>query len=291
MFRRRRLTDEQLLSIFRSLPQAKAPADTEERLGRLIAQHSDHVPSVLGSLPWISAPADFDERLMEAIRDSRRPVAPIPPSPVVGGPSSGWFTNIPGWVGGVIAAAGLLFFLNHSGDMVEAEGASHATPVPASAGPAPKKASIETLDVSDQAPSISQADAQSRTAPAPVVRESVPVTGAERFDINPAPARHQRASAGTPTELSIPAATPTASITPAGIPAVDDSDGGLATPAKATVPQIPTSQPESLGHAYPTRIDSASEQPAAGAESGPNKNIIVDTGGGRKSQDSTRKNP
>lgn len=132
MFRKNRLTDEQLRELLQGLPQAKASADFESNLDRLIASHSHHVPNLLGSLPLVPAPEDFDARLKEAINDRRRPVAPIPVTVAAGGASINWINHIMGWIGGSLAVVALAFFINHAGEIAP-EASKTPAPSPAAA--------------------------------------------------------------------------------------------------------------------------------------------------------------
>src|SRR5262249_39690639 len=126
MFRKSRISTEELQTILRSLPQAKASTDFEQSLDRMIASNSHHVPNLLGSLPLVPAPDDFDARLVEAIRDRRRPAAPIPIAVAAGGASINWLNHIMGWIGGSLAVVALAFFINHATEV--APGTAAAKP-------------------------------------------------------------------------------------------------------------------------------------------------------------------
>ncbi|HVZ41546.1 MAG TPA: hypothetical protein VHI13_19855 [Candidatus Kapabacteria bacterium] len=67
-------------------------------------------------MPMVPAPDDFDSRLMEAIRDRRRPVAPIPAAIAGSGASISWLNNMMGWIGGSLAVVVLAFVVNVTGD-------------------------------------------------------------------------------------------------------------------------------------------------------------------------------
>jgi len=134
MFRKTRISNEQLLAILRSLPQAKASSDFEQHLDRMIASNSHHVPNLLGSLPLVPAPDDFDARLMEAIRDRRRPVAPIPIAVAAGGASINWLNHIMGWIGGSLAVVALAFFINHATEVAPNQAATVPVQQPAAGG-------------------------------------------------------------------------------------------------------------------------------------------------------------
>lgn len=112
IFRRNRLSDEQLRELLQSLPQMKAPDDFDAQLDRMVSLHSEHVPHMLGSMPMVPAPDDFDARLMEAIRDNRRRVAPLPAPIAAGGVSINWLNHIMGWLGGSLAVVALAFFIH-----------------------------------------------------------------------------------------------------------------------------------------------------------------------------------
>jgi|GEM_PF-2377390 len=139
LFRNRRLSADHLGMVLRSLPQAKAPADLEEKLDNLIAENREHIPHVLGTLPLISAPEDFDARLMDAIHARRRPVPPFPQSATSDPAAINWINHITGWVAGSVVAVGLAFFV-HSLDSAHRAGnapimAPASATAPASAAP------------------------------------------------------------------------------------------------------------------------------------------------------------
>jgi hypothetical protein len=174
------MSEEQLRNILRSLPQVEAPADLENQLGRMIAAHSDHVPSLLGALPLVPAPDDFDAKLMEAIRERRRPVAPIPITITAGSASINWLNHIMGWMGGSLAVVVLTFFINHASTLQQesvkpavntvapaavAEPRPAAQPVPATTPAAPQRqASSAPRNIASSSP----ASAVESPAPAPV---------------------------------------------------------------------------------------------------------------------------
>lgn len=132
IFRRNRLSDEQLRELLQSLPQMKAPDDFDAQLDRMVSLHSEHVPHMLGSMPMVPAPDDFDARLMEAIRDNRRRVAPLPAPIAAGGVSINWLNHIMGWLGGSLAVVALAFFIHQpSSDAPAADTPASSSPIAA----------------------------------------------------------------------------------------------------------------------------------------------------------------
>ena len=208
MFRRNRMSEEQLQNILRSLPQVEAPADLENQLERMIAAHSDHVPSLLGSLPLVPAPDDFDAKLMEAIRERRRPVAPIPITITAGSASINWLNHIMGWMGGSLAVVALTFFINHASELQQesvkpvARAAAPAAVAQPHTAPAAPVATSPAARAQRQAASaertIAEAAAPAHTAeapaPAPVAPSVRPSMSAEHPS-STAPVRVTRAAA------------------------------------------------------------------------------------------------
>ncbi len=114
IFRKNRISDEQVKEILRSLPSVQAPTDFEDRVGRAIEAQRLEVPHILGSLPRVPAPDDFDAKLMRAIQERRRPTL----TPVSGAVSQvGWLNSVAGWVGGALMIMSLAFFVDRSGVM------------------------------------------------------------------------------------------------------------------------------------------------------------------------------
>jgi hypothetical protein len=267
MFRKTRIDNEQLQAILRSLPQAKASADFEENLDRMIASNSHHVPNLLGSLPLVPAPDDFDARLMEAIRDKRRPIAPIPIAVAAGGASINWLNHIMGWIGGSLAVVALAFFINHATEItpeaskapaVAKPAAGQSVTVPAVALPAPHTAAAPGSASKTVAVAEPQAVAGASRAARPA--ETVPALRPHREIVTPAASTSEHVQVSTTPAASV--STPQAS---------QPDTRGQATDG-ATVngaPDVATG---------PKSTDTSATQSADNNDSSA-PNIIVNTGG------------
>ncbi len=149
IFRRNRLSDEQLRELLQALPQIKAPDDFDAQLDRMVSLHSEHVPHMLGSMPMVPAPDDFDARLMEAIRDKRRRVAPLPAPIAAGGVAINWLNHITGWLGGSLAVVALAFFIHQpSSDAPTADTPASSSPTVAVAPAVSPRAAAPQVDAS-----------------------------------------------------------------------------------------------------------------------------------------------
>ena len=314
LFRNRRLSVDQLHAILRSLPQAQATADLEDRLNHVIAEHSDHIPHVLGTLPLISAPDDFDARLMNAIRTQQRPAAPIPHWGTSDAVAVNWFTHVTGWIGGIAVAVGLAFFI-HSVDnsvrpaspqasapvaVVAPESAPRHLPIPSQpSAPAPQTPASRQ-DIASSAPQAA-ATPQLETPAADRVEAAPPESSLSHpaVDATLAPERqhpqlqqhprptvsmgdevdplHGRSNSFTGQQHSVvPPVTHEPAVNHGTIPPPHESTGATPTPAKAD-----SSSNQGANAPAPDSND-------VSAQSGMGQ---VDTGRERIGQDSDRSKP
>jgi hypothetical protein len=219
IFRKTRISNEQLQAILASLPQAKASSDFEENLDKMIASNSHHVPNLLGSLPLVPAPDDFDARLMEAIRDRRRPVAPIPIAVAAGGASINWINHIMGWIGGSLAVVTLAFVINNATETPDAAKAPAAAPrhtagasttSPVATPPAAPVGTTSAQSASSVARgTVAQAEPQSAiTGPSNARREDVAPAASHHGLAAPPSTLHEiEAHAPVPSAIAVPDAS------------------------------------------------------------------------------------
>ncbi|MBS1914221.1 MAG: hypothetical protein JST22_19690 [Bacteroidetes bacterium] len=236
IFRRKRLSDSELREVMQSLPSVKAPADFESQLDRMIAMHSEHVPHMLGSMPMVPAPDDFDSRLMEAIRDRRRPVAPIPAAIAGSGASISWLNNMMGWIGGSLAVVVLAFVVNVTGD---APKSAAVVPAPAAAtgtGGAANMLRSTGTEIATRKPET--AGTGSVGAPSGVTfTERMTIASAQNpaAQAEPGSARHAAESAQTPAPQNLTA--------PAQLHPHVNATGGVTHAHSAIIAQPPSVVP------------------------------------------------
>lgn len=284
LFRRNRLSEEQLHEVLRSLPQMKAPEGLEDRLGRITQAQKNEVPHILGSLPLVPAPEDFDARLREAIHDRRRPIAPITSTPIADAVMRvNWLTNIMGWVGGAVMVVTLAFVVDRSG-FIEQQTEPRPESVPAAVSSMPSEAPVKPQPPAPQTAPVGRRespDAQREVSIAVSTPAAGTVTSSNSSPVSSqaAPVTAQPAQRQAPVSVSMPASTSAAP----SVSAERERNGSVRIPMASQPAATPTeeqpanaSAAELTGGEDPATISSENTAPAEGVDTG-----MVDTGGER----------
>lgn len=279
LFRRNRLSEEQLQEVLRSLPQMKAPEGLEDKLGRIAQAQKSEVPHILGSLPLVPAPEDFDARLMEAIQDRRRPIAPITSTPIADTVMRvNWLTNIMGWVGGAVMVVTLAFVVDRS-VLVQQQTEPQTAPVPAISS-MPSEAPVKPQ------PPVPQTAAAGRTETPVTQREAAasiqaPAPGTAPASSQAAPVMARPARSQAPASMPASFSTPSVSTEHEQSVRIQLSSQPVATPAEEQPSNVNAASTTidtevTGGQASSRAISSESSVSADGVDTG-----MVDTGGER----------